>query len=126
MKALSNLFSSAAKTETLCVLCHQPGGVGLRQLARIAGIRVRSAELALGSLVDAGLVSRTRLANRVLFEIDRADPRTAVLSEVFNAAALATIRMESRSLDKRARSVLPFIQQANRMLKHARGSGHDA
>jgi DNA-binding transcriptional ArsR family regulator len=121
MKALGDYFGSAAKTEILRALYYQPDGVGLRQLTRIAGLRVRSAELALDSLVNARLVRRRRALRRVFYMMDRDDPRAPVLAEVFDAAAIAAIRAESRFLDKRAKLILPFIRQTTRMLNHARG-----
>jgi len=120
MKTLSNLFSSSAKTEILCVLYHQTGMVGLRQLSRIAGIRVRSTELALDSLLNTNLVRRVHKANRVFYSLIRTDPRAAMLAAVFDAAALASIREVNRSVAGKTLSILPFIAQANRMLNHAR------
>lgn len=125
MKRLGDLFSSAAKTEILRALYHQPGRVGLRQLARIAGLRVRSAELALDSLVSARVVRRRRVEDRVFYAMDRSDPRASLLAAVFDAAAEAAIQTERRALDKEAKRILPFIRQATRMLERARGSRHE-
>ena len=126
MKTLGDLFSSAAKTEILRALHHQPGPLSLRQLARLADIRVRSAELALDSLVNEKLVGRRRTQNRVFYAMDLSHPSAAVLDAVFDAAALAAIRANRRALDERAKRILPFLRQARRMLSHARGSRRDA
>jgi hypothetical protein len=126
MKTLGNLFGSAAKTEILRALNYQPDGTGLRQLTRIAGLRVRSAELALKFLVRSKLVRRRRIANRVSYAMDWNDPRASLLTEVFAAAAAAAIRAESHTLDQRARRLLPFMRGATRMLDTARRSRHDA
>jgi len=126
MKALGHLFSSAAKTEILRALHHQPDVVGLRQLARIAGVRVRSAELALDALVNEGLVRRRRTSTRVFYDMERNHPDASVLAAVFDAAAAAAIRANRRHLDGQAKRILPFVRQARRMLCHARESRHDA
>ena len=126
MKTLGDLFSSAAKTEILRVLHHQPGALSLRQLSRLAGVRVRSAELALDSLVNEKLVGRRRAQNRVFYAMVRSHPSASVLAAVFDAAAVAAIRTNRRSFDERAQRILPFMRQAHRMLNHARGSRHDA
>ena len=120
MKALGHLFNSAAKTEILRTLHHQPDVVGLRQLARIADVHVRSAELALADLVSIKLVTRKRQSNRVFYAMKRTHPDAALLSAIFDAAAHASISATSASLSKRAKRILPFIRQANRMLNHAR------
>ena len=126
MKTLGGLFSSAAKTEILRALHHQPDALSLRQLARLAGVRVRSAELALDSLVNEKLVGRRRTQNRVFYAMERSHPDASVLNAVFDAAAVAAIRANSGSFDKRAQRILSFMRQAHRMLNHARGSRHDA
>jgi hypothetical protein len=126
MKALGEFFSSAARTEILRALHYQPEAVGLRQLARVAGIRVRSAELALAALVNEKLVVRGRTRNRVFYALERRHANATVLAAVFDAAAFAAIRANRQPLDARARRILPFIRQARRMLDHARGSRHDA
>ena len=120
MKALGNLFNSAAKTEILRALHHQPEAVGLRHLARIADVHVRSAELALADLVRMRLVTRRRRSHRVFYALKRTHPDAVLLSAVFDAAAQASISATRTFLNKRAKRILPFIRQANRMLKHAR------
>ncbi len=124
MKALGKLLSSAAKTEILRALHHQQEAVGLRQLSRIAAVGVRSAELALDSLVEAKLVQRTRTPTRVLYAMNANHPSASVLSDAFDAATLASIREDCRLLDKRASRILPFIEEARRMLAYARGANH--
>lgn len=126
MKALGDFLGSSAKTEILRALHCQPDAVGLRQLARIAGVRVRSAELALHNLVSEGLVTRRRAANHVFYAMDRHHPGAVVLGAAFDAAALAAIRVSSRSLDVKAKRILPFVRQALRMLNRARESRYEA
>ena len=84
MKTLGDLFSSAAKTEILRALHHQPDALSLRQLTRLAGVRVRSAELALHSLVNEKLVRRQRTRNRVFYAMERSHPSASVLTAVFD------------------------------------------
>lgn len=126
MKALGDVFGSRAKTEILRALHYQPEVVGLRQLARTAGVRVRSAELALHALVKDGLVRRRRASSRVFYALERRHPLAAVLAAVFDAAATAAIRANRRALGKRAKRILPFIRQAHRLLSHVRRRRDDA
>ena len=126
MKTLGDLLGSAARTEVLRVLNYQPGPVGLRQVAWRAGIRPRSAELALNALVDEKLVSRRRTATRALYEMNQGHPDVAVLEAIFAAAARAVISQRSPSLHKRAQGILPFIAEATRMLDRSKSPGHGA
>jgi hypothetical protein len=119
MKTLGGIFSSAAKTDILYALYRQPEGVGLRQLARISGVRPHSAELALRALILDNLANRLKKGNRVFYELHRYDPRATIVSKAFDAAASATIREESLVLADKAKSILPFIMQAKRMLGNA-------
>jgi len=119
MKVLGDLFSSGARTELLRVLCYQPDGMALRALARTAGLRIRSAELALSSLVRDKLVKRSRDGNRVVFVLDRADVRYSILHAVFDAAMYEGIRADSRLLNERSKVILPFINEAKHMLNNA-------
>jgi hypothetical protein len=122
---LGQLFCSTARTEVLRALYYQPEGVGIRRLARIAGVHVRSAELAANELVNDKLVSRRRRGRRVFYTLRRTHPDAVTLAAVFEAAERAHIRADRADLDKRARRILPFIRQANRMIHHARWS-HEA
>jgi hypothetical protein len=124
MKTLGNLLGSAGRTEVLRVLNYQPGLVGLRQVARRAGVHARSAELALDALVGETLVNCKRTATRALYEMNRDHPDARVLEALFEAAARAAIGQRSSSLHARARGILPFIAEATRMLANAKGSRH--
>ena len=126
MKTLGQLLASAGRTEILRALMCQPGPVGLRQVARIAGVHPHSAEVALAGLVRERLVKRRRTATRALYQLNTSHADFAVLEAVFLAAARAVTSARSRLLDERAKSILPFIRQANRMLARARETRHGA
>ena len=126
MKTLGGLLTSAGRTEILRALMHQPGPVGLRQLARIAGVHPHSAELALAGLIRDRLVRRRRSVAGPLYDLNRNHADIAVLGAVFLAGAQAVTTARSRLLDKRAKSLLPFFRQATRLLAHARGTRHVA
>ena len=126
MKTLGKLFSSAARTEILRVLAHQPAPIGLRHLARLAGVHPHSAEVALKSLLDDKLVKRKQAMGRPVYVLDATRPDTALLRAVFDAAEREQIRIRNRALQDRARSILPFINEATRMLDRARAVNHEA
>lgn len=126
MKTLGRLLNSAGKTEILRALVYQPGPVGLRQVARIAGVHPHSAELALAALTRDGLVKRRNGRNRALFELERSHDEASVLETVFTAAANGFTKARSRTLNDRAKSLFPFINQACAMIIRARKSRHVA
>jgi len=124
VKTLGHILGSAARTDLLRALYYQPEPVGLRQLAVIAGVYPRSAELALAKLTDEKLVLREKTASRTFFSLDRSHPDAMVLGAVFNASERAATALRNRSLDQRARAVLPFIEEASRMIRRARKQSH--
>ena len=126
MKTLGMLLNSAGKTEILRALVYQPGPVGLRQVARIAGVHPHSAELALAALSRDGLAKRSKARNRALFELERNHEAAGVLEAVFSASANGFTQARSRTLNDRAKSLFPFIRQACKMITRARESRHVA
>jgi len=119
---LGALLASPARIEVLRALVCQPGSAGLRQVARIAGVHPHSAELALAGLIRERLVKRERTPSRVLYTLIREHADVPVLEAVFTAAAQVSIKARSRSLNERARAILPLVRQATRMLACARES----
>lgn len=121
MKTLGRLLGSAARTDVLRALNCQPSPLGLRPLARLAGVHPHSAELALAALLREGLVQRVGSGARPTYAMDRSHPDAAFLQAVLDAASLALVRQRRALLQKRARPILPFIREAEGMLNHARG-----
>ena len=126
MKTLGMLLASAGRTEVLRALMCQPDSVGLRQVARIAGVHPHTAELTLAALVREDLVNRRQTSAHPLYALNRDHPEVEVLEEVFQASARAFIAARSRLLDERAKSLLPFIRRATQILSRARETRHVA
>lgn len=120
MANLGSLLSTGSQAEILRALAHHPDPLGLRQAARIAGVHPRSAELALSSLVEAGIVKRKRRGSRALYHLNRDHPHAEVLIPVFEAAERGFIIMRSHSLNRTARRILPLLSRANKLRAHAR------
>ena len=107
MNTLGHLLGSTARTDILRVLSYDVGPIGLRPLARLAGVHPRSAELALRTLVGEGLVLRRQAGKRPVYERNEGHPEADVLQSIFQAAALARVRQLSKELQTRARGILP-------------------
>lgn len=124
MKRLGKVLSSGARTEMLRVLYYQSDSIGLRPLARIAGLLPRSAEVAVLSLLEANLIYRLPGSRGPVYVLNRAHPDYDVLSAVFSAATNAIITKRSHKLAGKAQAILPFITAAEHMLSRARESRH--
>ena len=103
------------------MLRFQPRGIGVRELSRIAGVYPRSAELALASLVDDGLVQREPSGRRVLYTLNQAHPDYSVVLSVIDAAAAASTVSRSSQLHSRGRMLLQSVQEVANLMSHARG-----
>lgn len=120
MKTLGQLLGSAARADVLHVLYCEPEPVGLRHVARLAGLYPRSVQLALAGLVDDCLVVCDRTGARPLYQLDRNHSDAPILAAVFRAVAEARIRSRCSCVQDRAQSILPFINEAMRMLSVSR------
>ncbi len=104
---------------------YQPAPAGLRSLARLAGAHPRSAELAIKALVKERLVKKTRHTAGPRYALNRKHPDARTLDAVFTAAARAVVFNRSQQLNQRAARILGFIREADRLLTHAKGPGHE-
>ena len=122
---LARLFAYPARTAILESLYYQPRGQSLRLLARIAGLQVRSAQLALKDLQGARLVRRRAATARVYFRLNRRHSAYALLETVFQAAQEARIRARNAACRTEGRHVMQFVSSAWRLSECARRSRHD-
>lgn len=126
MTKLGTLLSSSARTEILRALYYQSESIGLRALARIAGILPRSAEVALAALVHEELVLANRDTMGPLYTLNRSHADTHLLAAVFTAATKVAIAKRRRELNAKAARILPFIREAEHMLTSAKAAHHVA
>lgn len=121
-EALSELFAYPSRTEVLETLFYQPGELGLRQIATVANVYVRSAELALGDLHRAGLVRRRRRGNRLMFALNRRHLAYQLIHDVFRAAEARRLKDRAEKTGKSERDILVFVSAALEMAENARDS----
>ncbi len=124
MKSVGHILGGSARFELLRALYYQHEAVGLRQLARLAGVHPHSAERMLKELAREGVVLKNQTRTRTLFErnCDHADWQ--ILESVFDAADRAARKIGASRLKERARAILPFLDEAGDMLKKAKRSTH--
>lgn len=119
---LSQLLSSPARTDVLETMFHQSAELGLRQVALVAGVNVRSAELALQGMLAEGLVSRRRVGARAFFALNRRNPCYPLLAAVFTAAEAIRIRDGLVAYKDAGRESLAFSVAALGMVARGRRS----
>jgi len=122
MKSLSHILGTSARFDLLRALYYQHNAVGLRQMARLAGVHPHSAERMLKDLVEEHVVVKKRTRSRNMFSKNVDHPDWLMLRAVIDAADNAERLTRRTELDKRARSILPFIEEAGSMLRRARRS----
>jgi hypothetical protein len=126
MTSPGNILGGSARFEILRALHYQHDAVGLRHVARLAGVHPHSAERMLKALVDEGVVVRSRTRTRTWFQPNHDHADWRILSPVFEAADRATRELQAESLTGRAKTILPFVEEAGAMLKKARKRTHVA
>ena len=120
MKSLGHILGGSARFDLLRALYYQHDAVGLRQLARLAGVHPHSAERMLKDLIKEAVVLRNQSHNRTLFQRNRDHADWCILSSVFDAADRASRELHAADLSERAQRILPFVEEAGDMLKKAR------
>ena len=119
---LSSLFAYPARTGILETLYYQPGELGLRQVAAVAEVHPRSAELALQDLLRERLVRRRRAGSRVMFALNREHLAYPLLKAVFAASEACRLRQRIAERRDAGREALSFVAGALRMMETARKS----
>jgi len=120
MNSLGSIFASAARTELLYALRYQHDDVGLRQLARLAGVHPHSAERVLADLVRERLVTMRKTPARTFYRKNLSHPDWRMIDAVCDGADRARRELLWPALNLRAKSLLPFIEEADAMLSRAR------
>ena len=105
-------------------LYFQSGELGLRQIALISGLYLRSAELALKDLQKERLLRRRKSGARVYFSLNREHPAYSLLSCLFESLQTYRIRVRAQAVGDDAKEMLRFVVAANRMMEKARGNRH--
>ena len=122
MKTLGLLLGSAARVDLLSALHLQTRPVGLRQVARIASIQPRSADLALRRLVEEKLVFCEASSAQSFYRLNRDHPDAKRLAAIFSSENQQRLVEKGEALNSRALQIVPFIAEATEMLSGARKS----
>ena len=120
MSVMSKLPLATSRSEILRALYYRSAPIGLRPLARVANVQLRSAQWALKSLASEGWVVKSLDRKRYVYELDRSHKEFHALQAVFKAASKAFIESRSNALQERAAQIVPFIEEVGQLVRNAR------
>ncbi len=120
----AEMLSSLGKIETLHALYRQPVEIGLRQIANLSSSHVRSTELALRQLTHEGIVKRSKRGNRTYFWLNTEHLFYPTLKSIFAAFEAYDLQTRANQIGDKGASLLRFVDDANRMITHARKNRH--
>lgn len=119
MKSLANIFSSAAKFEILGLLCQRSSPLPLRHIAYLTGLPIRSTEMAVENLCKEEIVHRKKSGKLVLHIFNVHHPLAPLLQELFSVVK-RHLAPAQQDLDKKAQTLLAFIDSTNTLFRHAK------
>ena len=120
MNSLTQIIGASARFDILRALHFLHDPVGLRQLARLAGVHPHSAERMLRDLVKERVVTRKKKGSRVLFSRNQEHPDWYVLGAVIRASDKALRDLQRPRLNERAQATVSFVEEAGGMMTQAR------
>lgn len=123
---LSQLFSSKARVEVLEVLYYAQVGLGLRKIADLCNMHVRSVEIALRQMQNEKLVKKKRVGNRIHYWLDVQLDNYRLLKEIFQTAEILKIQIRNETFRNEGSEILEFIVTSQKMINKARRSYFEA
>ncbi|HMO49936.1 MAG TPA: hypothetical protein PKE26_04470 [Kiritimatiellia bacterium] len=122
MNSWRHRLGASSRCDLLRALYYQHRAAGLRPLARLAGIHPHAAERMLDDLVAEGVVFRWKPSIRPVYGKNPNHSDWRLLKAVFDAADSVVDERQQARLNHRARTILPFIEEAGSMVRRARRS----
>lgn len=120
MDTVFDIFTSRAKAVILRTLYFQPGAIPLRHIAYLSNISLFSVQRALTSLLNDGIVHRSKRDNNILFELNKINPLYPTLAQFFTIEANNRIAVEAKTYYRKARAALEFAHAAHILFRRAR------
>lgn len=80
---LSDLFSSSSKYRILRTLCNRETPTHLRALAELSNVQIRSAQIAVESLLKTNVITKHKKANRVMLSLNKQSKFSSILIDHF-------------------------------------------
>ncbi len=93
--SLADIFSSKSKFKIVAALSIRSTPIHLRALSELLGVPLRSVQLAVASLEELQVISRSSEMNQVSFVINRDNPYFSQLRELF-------LTSRNKEIEKRA------------------------
>ena len=120
MNTIFDILTSRAKVIVLRTLYFQPAATPLRHIACLSDVPIFSVQNALTSLMDSGIVIRSKRDNNVLFELNRKSPAYNALEQLFIVELNNRITAEANTYYQKAKAALKFADAAHILFRRAR------
>lgn len=117
---LSQLLSSASRTSILEVLSKQSEPVPLRQIALLATIHVRSADVTLRQLAKEKIVCSRKVKNEKHFYINRDHEAHEAILKIINLVTAMNISAQAGILRDKAINALQFASSGLEFIQQAK------
>lgn len=108
--------------EILRVLYFADSPLGVRAIARGASVGLRSAQVALAALVNERCVVVRPAGPYPLYTINRSHEEFPIWKSIFDAITQALIEQRRDTVQQRASSILPFLEDSRQMNNSAKAS----
>lgn len=96
--------------------------MGVRAIARVASVGVRSAQVALTALVKEHCVVMQSASRYPEYTINRSHAEFPIWTAVFDAIAQSLIEQRRPVLRQIASRLLPLLEDSRQMIRHAKAS----
>lgn len=105
---LSTILSSRAKFQVLQVLSTVEEGTSLRNIERLTGLAIRSVQIAVKSLVEAGVLEKKQKGRRILIRMNSQHVFFEALRDVFSVLQKHRLQFMANQHSEKAKDVLAF------------------
>jgi DNA-binding transcriptional ArsR family regulator len=119
MHALSLLFSSSAKFETLRLLSQRSSPLPLRHIAELTDLPIRSVEIAVSALCKQKVLRRQRVGRRVMVSFNEQHGSASLVQNIFELVNRSSPLSQSNR-DAKAKTILHFIDSTRSLLGQAK------
>jgi DNA-binding transcriptional regulator GbsR (MarR family) len=118
---LTDLLYPRTKFEVLRTLYYANAPVPLREISYRANIVVGSVQTALKSLLREKIVSRKDFKGRHYYQLSNAEFHDALV-RLLQVLEPSELQEQAKCIQDRARSLLPQLEERNKIIEHARRS----
>ena len=114
---LADICSSRAQTKIVITLASCPEGLPLRLLSRVSSCELRSTQLVVKSLLEIGLLERTKLQTATVYKLSCEHQWFPLIQSLANEQRRFLLQQRIEIFCKRSKSQFEFCQQSHSFIK---------